>query len=703
MNDSDSLKKILIFDDDADLRILLVTYLGKLFPDVELEQYDPVASGVPAKDFDWARYDILILDYYLCIHGVTGLDILHQNRKNLSFPATIMLTGAGNEEVAMRALKAGVYDYLRKQNLDKQELKNSILLAFEKHKQARKRQTELTQQGAAFNKSLFYQQLEFHKDSPEFRRRVLLLIELDDHVALEESAGMILRDNIVRHIARQSYEVFRLGDCNPIVTRLGDYSIALLIDAPDSRKTLEFNLNGLLTHLNKRPYKFGDQLHHFTVSIGALALPGQGQSAEVIIKYARAACKSATQAGKSSFYIFTGDKPATTTAPAVAPKPVVPPVKETAPVTSEQQQVETPVTEKPPVAAPASTDAKPKPAPAAPVAKPPAEPAPAATAPQRPLKSLEELKAEALRPKQAAEADKVAPVTVNSAASPAPKVSDKAEQQLDISQLDETGLHLKQAFDEKRVVQVFQPVISLMNEDMETNDEIHKVSLELIDRDGSVRNAAEIMDGIKLPEFRKFVDRWLLREIFGRLINSKNNRYTFIVDISDASLADAGFFNWLRKLLTGMDEKNPGKYLVLEINAKHLTNLEKQANALITYLRKTHDIKFVLGNVDNMAEIAGFTSRIKFDLVRCKYQLIHELGSQVAPAPAPGETAKYAGNSQLDLIKSAGSRFIADNIEDATTLTEVISLGSEYAMGHFIGEATTQLDDITNIETFEII
>jgi EAL domain-containing protein (putative c-di-GMP-specific phosphodiesterase class I) len=211
------------------------------------------------------------------------------------------------------------------------------------------------------------------------------------------------------------------------------------------------------------------------------------------------------------------------------------------------------------------------------------------------------------------------------------------------------------------------------------------------------------MEGIKVPEFRKFVDRWLLREVFGRLINSKNNRYTFIVDISDASLADAGFFNWLRKLLTGLDAKNPGKYLVLEINAKHLVNLEKQANALITYLRKTHDFKFALGNIDNVTEIARYTSRIKFDMVRCNYKIIHELGSQVAPASAPGDATKNAGNSQLDLIKSAGSRFIADHIEDATTLTEVISIGAEYATGSFIGEATTQLDDITNIETFEII
>jgi DNA-binding response OmpR family regulator len=130
MTETRSLQRILIFDDDSDFRKLLLVRLGKMFPEVELEEYDPIARGVPELDFDWSRYDVLLLDYFLCIHGVTGLDILRKNRKNPLFPTTIMLTGAGNEEIAVRALKSGVSDYIRKETLNKEELRKSILNAY---------------------------------------------------------------------------------------------------------------------------------------------------------------------------------------------------------------------------------------------------------------------------------------------------------------------------------------------------------------------------------------------------------------------------------------------------------------------------------------------------------------------------------------------------------------------------------------------
>jgi DNA-binding NtrC family response regulator len=83
MSDS-SIKKILIIDDDIDYRNLLKTYLAKSLPLVELVEYDPVASGVPDEDYDWSQYGVLILDYYLCIHNFTGLDLFHKYHKKLS-------------------------------------------------------------------------------------------------------------------------------------------------------------------------------------------------------------------------------------------------------------------------------------------------------------------------------------------------------------------------------------------------------------------------------------------------------------------------------------------------------------------------------------------------------------------------------------------------------------------------------------------
>ena len=60
MADDNILKNILIFNDDEDMRLLLLTYLKKMFSGVTLHEYDPLAKGAPYDDFDWSQYDVLI-------------------------------------------------------------------------------------------------------------------------------------------------------------------------------------------------------------------------------------------------------------------------------------------------------------------------------------------------------------------------------------------------------------------------------------------------------------------------------------------------------------------------------------------------------------------------------------------------------------------------------------------------------------------
>ena len=133
MDEGTSIKRILLFEDNRDYRNLLKTYIGKYLPAVEIQEYDPVLKGAPRDDFDWSRYDVLILDYYLCIYGFTGLDLLQKHRKKPGFPATLMLTGTGDEEIAVRALNFGVHEYLCKEILSKEQLVDSINAAFNKH------------------------------------------------------------------------------------------------------------------------------------------------------------------------------------------------------------------------------------------------------------------------------------------------------------------------------------------------------------------------------------------------------------------------------------------------------------------------------------------------------------------------------------------------------------------------------------------
>jgi len=665
------LKRILILDDDADQRKLLHAYLGKLFEGVDIVEYDPIAHGIPAKDFEWSTYDVLILDYYLSTVGATGMDILQANRKNPDFPAVIMLTGAGNEEIAVRALKAGVYDYLRKQKLNKQTLQDSITNAFTKHQAEKQRQSELTQQGHAFNKAIFYQQLEYEKGRPEYRDRIFFLVELVDHTLIEQHAGIILRDNIVRHIAKQCYDVFKQNRSNPAITRLGDHFIALLADATESPAALEILLASLTGYLQHRPYKFGNAEFPFTVNIGVVPLAGEGQSADSIIRQAKQACKIAGLEKNNSFHVFNAEDKAYDTIE-----------KTSALLDKDTKSGEIPLIT---VSSPPAT--KPE---AAAILAPVVE-----SALLTPAAVLKPVSASAVDiPARTATATKTELPTSDTGQDTAASRQSSSE---NVSENKQSESVLKQAFEEKRVVRVFQPVISLMNVESDTDNEIHRVYLQHIGKDGSITTGTAVTSQIITPDFRKFVDRWLLREIIGKLTNTEKIHFTFILDISDASLSDAGFFTWLRKLLSGLEAKNPGKYLALEINSKDLAKLEKQTNALMTFLRKSHEFKFVLGGISDVREVVDYTGRMQFDLVRCSHKILQALQDMSV------STTEDTSSTQLEVLRLKGTRFITDDVEDASVLTETISLSSEYAMGNFIGEATAQLDDVTNIESFEIV
>jgi EAL domain-containing protein (putative c-di-GMP-specific phosphodiesterase class I)/FixJ family two-component response regulator len=651
----------MILDDDADFRKLLLTILGKKFEGVKITEHDPVADGVPGENFDWSRIDVLLIDYHLSIPRTTGLDILLSNRKNKLFPVAIMLTGAGNEEIAVRAVKAGVFDYLRKEMLDKERLYSTIMEAYEKHQEERNKLNELTSQSHAFNKALFYQELE--QQDKNNKNRVLLLIELDTPEKIERKLGIIFRDNVIRHIAKHSFEVFKLGNLNPSITRFGDTSVAILFDEPTPRSVLEFTLEGLCAHLEKHPYMYNDRKLDATVSIGALCLSDQKVNAEDYIAHALNAVKKAYPEERNSFYLYNesdwsatgilsenrrGPEMDAETAPDRDIKPgataVSAPVITAAPESRKEPHV---AVKSGPAAGPGITAA----ATIKPV--PPAAPA-----------------AEAIPPTEIKKPD--------------PK------------ELNEIMQKIKSAFDEKRAVLTFQQLISLTHE--ENNQEMYQVAVQLVNKDGSIMAAEELSRAGMVAMFRKFVDRWMLQEIIGRIIGRTNNKYTFLVNVSADSIADATFFNWLRKLLKGLDKNNPGEQIILNISAKDTASIQKQAGALTAFFKKTHGFRFLLSNITADQDVLGLAKSLQINFVSSGYDTLNTLNSM-----HPVKSAEAGNPSLMQLLKNEGIQIVADDVVDATRLTDTIALGADYATGLFIGEPVNQLDDVTNVESFEII
>ena len=116
--------KVLIIDDDEDLRNILAHYLKREWPDVEVAQFDPLEREMPDAAFPLGRYDVIILDYML--GRGDGLEWLQHFKARSDCPPVMFLTGAGNEVIAVRAMKAGADDYQRKQELTHEKLVISV-------------------------------------------------------------------------------------------------------------------------------------------------------------------------------------------------------------------------------------------------------------------------------------------------------------------------------------------------------------------------------------------------------------------------------------------------------------------------------------------------------------------------------------------------------------------------------------------------
>ncbi len=100
--------RVLVVDDDPVIRRLLVEIRGKW----KIFDITEFGEGLPAlSHFEKSGADIVILD--LCLPDSNGLDILKSINK-LGGTICIIVTGHGELEVAIRAIRLGVFDFITK-------------------------------------------------------------------------------------------------------------------------------------------------------------------------------------------------------------------------------------------------------------------------------------------------------------------------------------------------------------------------------------------------------------------------------------------------------------------------------------------------------------------------------------------------------------------------------------------------------------
>lgn len=123
--------KVLLIDDDEESYLLTRHLLS------EVTQWTFEVDWVPTYEegLEAVRpqaHDIYLVDYRL--DGHTGLDLLHEAMEMGCRAPMIMLTGLGDREVDLQAMRAGAADYLPKADLSPELLERSIRYALERRR-----------------------------------------------------------------------------------------------------------------------------------------------------------------------------------------------------------------------------------------------------------------------------------------------------------------------------------------------------------------------------------------------------------------------------------------------------------------------------------------------------------------------------------------------------------------------------------------
>lgn len=132
--------RILVVDDNEPDVVTVTRLLRReLGPDVTIVEADSAAEAlalVAQQSFDVALVDYLLPD-------CDGLEVLSRLQDSAPQTATLILSGQGNESVAVQAMKRGARDYIVKRDLSGPTLKRIVSQAVDAQKQAAQNKSQL--------------------------------------------------------------------------------------------------------------------------------------------------------------------------------------------------------------------------------------------------------------------------------------------------------------------------------------------------------------------------------------------------------------------------------------------------------------------------------------------------------------------------------------------------------------------------------
>jgi len=255
-------------------------------------------------------YDVMLID--LSIHEGYGLDsLLRARAATLSVPIVI-LTYQRDEEVAMKAARAGAQDYLTKGEVTPDLISRTLLHAIERHRmlrelnEAKQRQRFLATHDSLTelpNRHSFMTQLTSALEEAERSGSELavMFLDLDGFKTVNDNLGHAVGDELLGDVARRLQGMTRKNDT---VARVGgDEFLVFLRDISDQEAPALIAEN--IREAIEKPYHLAGCECWISASIGISIYPRDGDEADILIRRADTAMYDVKSSGKNRVREFS--------------------------------------------------------------------------------------------------------------------------------------------------------------------------------------------------------------------------------------------------------------------------------------------------------------------------------------------------------------------------------------------------------------